>query len=123
MVVYDNTYHDKVIPRQATLEQELRSVFEEGEEHKLFKDPTEDIWFGRVLKNKHGKVLPHRQPSKQELNHAIIINSMLRSTPPKEKRRRNPSLICTWQRERSPGHPICSNHTKGPTATTATDTS
>jgi hypothetical protein len=45
MVVYNNTDHDKVLSRQPTLEQELRSIIEEGEEYNLFLNPNEAIWF------------------------------------------------------------------------------
>jgi hypothetical protein len=45
MVVYNNTDNDKVLSRQPTLEQELRSIIEEGEEYNLFLNPNEAIWF------------------------------------------------------------------------------
>jgi putative IMPACT (imprinted ancient) family translation regulator len=60
MTVYSNADHNLVIAWQATLEKELHSVLENGEEYNLFKDPVDGIWFGGILRNKGGKILSHR---------------------------------------------------------------
>jgi hypothetical protein len=64
MAVYSNIDHNVVIAHQATLEKELRSILENGEESKLFKDPVDGIWFGGIMRNEGRKILSHRQPSK-----------------------------------------------------------
>jgi len=86
MAVFNNTDHDKVLSRQPSLEQELRSIIEEGEENKLFLNPNEGIWFGKILKNKGRRIITHRHPNKQELARAKLVSSMPQTPPPKKKR-------------------------------------
>jgi hypothetical protein len=83
MVVYNKQDHELVMARQTTLERELQSVLEIGEENKLFINPLEGIWFGGTISHKEGRLLNSRLPNKQELAHASLLNNMLNSPPKK----------------------------------------
>jgi hypothetical protein len=48
--------YELVIAWQAALETEIRQVLALGEEHKVFVDPEERIWFGIANKSKQGRV-------------------------------------------------------------------
>jgi hypothetical protein len=83
MVVYHKLNHDLVMAHQNTLEKELQSVLAPGQEENLLLSPDEGIWFGGVLRQKGGKILHSKQPSKQEMEHASRVSKMLHSPPKK----------------------------------------
>jgi hypothetical protein len=83
MGVYNRADHSHILARQSTLEQELRSIIEPGEEAKIFQDLNDGIWFAGGFHQRNGRIITSRHPSKQELDNATRINKILQSPPKK----------------------------------------
>jgi hypothetical protein len=83
MATYQHTNKEFIESRKITLEAEIRQVLAPGESAKIFKEESEGIWFGSVLKNKNGRIITTQQPNKHILNHKNHINSLMNSPPKK----------------------------------------
>jgi hypothetical protein len=70
--------------RKMTLENELRSLLEKGEDEKLFQSCAEGLWFDNVHKTKKGQILTSKLASKNDLEHIQYTRTIL-SSPPKKR--------------------------------------
>jgi hypothetical protein len=48
MAVFQKADNPHVLARQATLEAEIRTLIATGEEHKVFLNPQDGLWFGGI---------------------------------------------------------------------------
>ncbi len=55
--------------RKMTLENELRSLLDKGEDEKLFQSSAEGLWFDNVHKTKKGQIITSKLASKNDLEH------------------------------------------------------
>jgi hypothetical protein len=69
--------------RKAYLEAELRKIILPGEEHKVFLNDEDGIWFSGVRKQKNGKIFTAQQPSKSTMAQYNHVTSILHSPPKK----------------------------------------
>jgi hypothetical protein len=76
--------YNLVIARQATLETEIRQVLAPREEHKIFVDPDEGIWFGGANKSSKGQLnISMTNTDKASIEYVSHINKIMNSPPKK----------------------------------------
>jgi hypothetical protein len=101
--------------RQTTLEKELRSVLVLGEETKIFINPDDGIWFGGIMRHKGGRIFHSKQPNKQEIEHASMVNKML--NPPPKKCAVTQQPLSTANKENTQPNPSVPQTLATPSAT------
>lgn len=72
-----------ITQRKSTLESELRGIVDPNYYHKLFLNDAEGIWCDGISRNKNGKIIPIKHPSRPNADHIAQIGTILRSPPKK----------------------------------------
>lgn len=83
MVTFQKQDSALVYAHQKTLEAEIQQVIADDEEHNVFVNDEDGIWFGRVNKTRTGCILATQQRDKSSLDYTKKIERVLHSPPKK----------------------------------------